>query len=660
MSRLANSARIALHQRNGLEYLAKEQQADGSFVSFSSPDESDFTDALSFQSVFSSALILSCLCQVEVSDSLRSIKQKLVSFLLAQKSPQWTWNYWNRYSVEARTLAYPDDLDDTFCALTALTLADSSFINGEIMAQVVSILVAGEVDEGGPYKTWIVPKNAAPIWQDVDAVVNSNIAYFLSLQGIVLPSLQRYFDQIIASSLYTSPYYPTPYPFLYFLSRFYQGEQCPSLISFLWEKRVAKRWQTPLASALAVCALLSFGIRTTLLSEPISFLLDTQEKDGSWPAAVFYTGVNPKHDGLYFAGSPALTTAFCLLALSTYKQKDKKERFPSLTVSSSSQKKIYQRIEKEILTIFASFANPLKEKSLKMLFEIKGKSEQIFLLPYFFRCSLGSSVTVSDKLVIDLGVATILGWIAYTIYDNFLDEEGDPTLLSLASLCLRRLTAIFLSLFPHDTEFSAFFQEIMDSLDTANTWETSYCRLSVKKKRISFRGIHLPDYGDFSFVSKKSFGHALGPLAICFALKYRRNSVEVKRLCRFFHHYLVAKQLHDDAHDVFSDLSRGFCTPVVRLLLADFMRQYPKHTSVRVTSRRLKTLFWKDTITEVCEEILRQAASAREEVGTLSIIVRPELLLGLLSSIEAGAHRALEERERAIDFLHAYPSFAGH
>jgi len=87
----------------------------------------------------------------------------------------------SKLSKEFKSKPYPDDLDDTFCALNALYLFDRKLISGSAYAYIIQLLTKVEKNEGGPYKTWLVSKKTSG-WDDVDIVVNSNIAYFLWLQ----------------------------------------------------------------------------------------------------------------------------------------------------------------------------------------------------------------------------------------------------------------------------------------------------------------------------------------------------------------------------------------------------------------------------------------------------------------------------------------------
>ncbi|HVX47875.1 MAG TPA: hypothetical protein VHA05_00765, partial [Candidatus Saccharimonadales bacterium] len=298
---------------SGLSFLAKQQEKDGSFVSFSSPAFSPFRRTRSWRTVFVPALMLTSLAGLE-QPKARRIRSGLVSFLLSQKNDGWSFNYWTKSAPEYTKQPYPDDLDDTFCALTALYLHDASLIDAVAMAKIVKLLLATETAVGGPYRTWLVPEDSQPVWLDVDSAVNSNIAFFLSLTGGSLPRLDDLMERSISAGSFSSPYYPNEHVFLYYFARAYDGGHKDKLLRKV--RRAQKLAKTDLDKALCLCARLKLG-DSRGLGNVINELLLSQRRDGSWPAATFYA--DPVVDGKrYYNGAPALTTAFVLEALQAY------------------------------------------------------------------------------------------------------------------------------------------------------------------------------------------------------------------------------------------------------------------------------------------------------------------------------------------------------
>src|SRR4051812_37498098 len=103
----------------GLVFLGQLQRKDGGFSSLSSADGRLFASAQTHRTNFVPALILGCLSGIDSANS-KTVRDGLAQFLLRQRSANWTFNYWSRGAVERTTHPYPDDLDDTFCALSSL------------------------------------------------------------------------------------------------------------------------------------------------------------------------------------------------------------------------------------------------------------------------------------------------------------------------------------------------------------------------------------------------------------------------------------------------------------------------------------------------------------------------------------------------------------
>ena len=634
---------------NAVSYLLATQAKDGSFTTYSSPNENDFTQAFPENTTFLNAFMLLLLSSLSPTKEINSSEKKLAAYLLAQKSDYWSWNYWVKNSPAAKHSPYPDDLDDTFCTLTALYKYDKKIITGKVFAYLVKILTQTEKKEGGPYRTWIVKKNAASHWKDVDFAVNSNIAYFLFLTNITLPNMTKFFENKLRRREVLSPYYPSSHAPLFFLSRFYNGKQ-KKVIEEMSIQRRGKHgvWENPLKTALSVLTLLTIDYPIEKLEESITYLLQTQE-NGRWKAYGFC--IDPTIKGeKHFAGSPALTTAFCLTALQHYEAVKNTNKLSESFIKSEKEKRIIKkRIIQKIEKCFSKQTNVFNNKGKILLGKIytRDVSEQIPLLPYYFMQSLAPQKRdVSKKIIVQLGMANILGWLAYTIYDDFFDDEGDPQLLSLANFCLRNVTEIFDSFATHTPEIQKNFHILLNLIDQANAWEVTQCRMSIEIPRKNWI---IPDYGNLTQLAHKSIGHALGPLTILLLLGYTRNSREFKNISVFFVHYLIAKQLNDDAHDFLTDLKKGRITPVVALVL-----KRAKEKKILMQDKKLQEIFWQEVIVEVCDLIFLHVEKANRALKKSRSISQPDILQSLLSAFKKGADQALEERNKVMEFLTTY------
>lgn len=628
-------------------------------MSFTSSDFKHFQNSEKCHSVFSTALILSFLTNLSNDDSpqLINIKKQAAHFLLSQKSDHWSFNYWVRDCDQSKKMPYPDDLDDTFCALAALYQYNPDLIDGAALANATAILTATEEKTGGPYRTWLVPPNFDKAWLDIDLAVNSNVAYFLSLQKVRLKNISTLTDSAIASNQINSPYYPSEYPIIYFISRWYTGKNSKKLINLLLSRRKNNgSFGNSLDTALAVSALLNFKYPPAELEKSINYLLNSVQKNGSWPIASFYTGINPNSDKKsYYAGSPALSTAFCIEALAKFSNKIKNEKI-SPAQKNKKHIRIDKQIENKIKKDISGLDSSLQEAILLCFKKIitKNKSWQITLLPAIFSDSLqNNSQKISEDTLIDLGAANSYGWIAYTIYDNFFDQEGKVELLSAANFCLRKLALIYAEVFRiHDSPIDRIkvFENIMNTIDNANHLEIKTCRAKINGSKITLPAQLRKNINSFH-PADKSMGHAAAPITILMLLGHEINSKEIKNTLGFFRHYLAARQLNDDAHDWKEDLKMGHITIANAPIFKKF-KDYTVDTEKNVA--KIENIFWTKSLPIISKQILSHIKKADNLLNKISIINDKKPLKSLLTPIESSAILAAKEHKKTTQFLKEY------
>lgn len=620
---------------NGVEYLKKHQQKDGSFLNYSTR-YSNFKRLESHNSPFYTALILSSLNMLKTTRDIDFMKSKASAFLLSQKSKNWSFNYWVKNSEEAKIMPYPDDLDVTFCALAALFQYDKKIVDGKVLAKCVELLTLLEKKEGGPYRTWLVNDFADPIWKDIDVAVNSNIAYFLSLIEVDLPNINEFIEKKFLAKSLKSPYYHTSIPVLYFISRFYKGKLKEKLINEIISLQTTSNWWgSPISTALAVSAIINLGGINKVNSKKIIHKLLSYQVNGAWGAAAFVIEKNKLNEIIY-AGSKCLTTAFCLEALEKYNKASQSVTRSIYKKGSSTelQKNIVSAVQKR----YDKASSELGKLARKMLSEISKMDEKnnITLLPLIFKEALGKNGDkITDELLEIMGEANLYGWIAYTIYDDFLDGEGKSEMLPVANIALREMTGIFNMFSSKNKGFEIIFRALMDQIDNANTYEIEYCRNKSKP----------PNYEDLKVIADKSIGIALTPAAMLFSLGYSAKSKEMKSVISFFNHYLVARQLNDDAHDWEEDLKSTHISPVVVMVI---------NKSKNLPKRKLQEIFWYKILPEVCEIIIMHINEAKKSIKQIKCIEKVEVLEKLTIPIENAVKEALTEREKTIEFLASY------
>jgi hypothetical protein len=188
----------------------------------------------------------------------------------------------------------------------------------------------------------------------------------------------------------------------------------------------------------------------------------------------------------------------------------------------------------------------------------------------------------------------------------------------------------------------------MNSIDGANAWEQKRCLLPNS----------LPFFGDYGTLADRSIGHAIGPLTEILIAGYGPSSKEFRMTQTLFRHYLIARQLHDDAHDWAEDLLRGRVTSVGALVIRKFQTEHhcpcPARDAIANALPVMRELFWREVIGEVAQLIERHVAAARRARGRSAIIADKDFMEEELAALEDAARKALAERDDTLLFLARY------
>ncbi|HVV25943.1 MAG TPA: hypothetical protein VHC21_02845 [Candidatus Saccharimonadales bacterium] len=630
----------------GLHYLAGQQEADGSFVSFSSASAQRFRRLRDWQTVFVPALMLTSLAEVAAPQA-RAVRERLAAFLLDQKTDDWSFNYWSRRAPEYQTQAYPNDLDDTFCALAGLYRHDPSLVDEAAMAHTIKLLLAAETSVGGPYRTWLVSADSAPIWLDVDLAVNSNIAYFLSLAGHELPKLEEFLGQAVKNETYASPYYPSPYAFIYYFGRAYRGPCRARLLE--QARKLHGSAANDLERALCLSARLRLDDKQALTAE-VRTLLRGQRRDGSWPAAAFYA--DPVKNGRrYYNGAAALTTAFALeaLALSQRRSTPLPAQKPTVSKRRPNRQPLFSLAEQQCQQLEPA----LQTQMLTLLRQQAASSNgpAIIDLPRDFNRSLAQPLRPEPAETFHkLSLANLYGWLAYTVYDDFLDEEGRPAALSAANVAMRYSLASFDQAVPRPA-FQKLVRQTFDTIDGANAWEQAQCRFPVSGQTITIAA--LPRYGRLQKLAERSLGHALPALAVLALRGHRPSSAPFRHIEQALRHYLIVRQLNDDLHDWQADLNQGQISYVVASLLRELKlerRSYP----LADLHKRAQRQFWQRTLPDICQRMQARLADSRQAFEASGLLRPDSPMHHLLDELESSLADTLAQQRQTVRFLRHY------
>jgi hypothetical protein len=635
-----------------IRILEQDQQVDGSFLSYSMPPGRRLDkDAGAHTTTFMVSVILGALANVK-DRRLEQVRERAITWLLKQPGPQWAFNYWPREAPERATRSYPDDWDDTSCAVIALTLARPRAVTGEVLGHIVTMLTNTEVAEGGPYRTWIVPDDAPKHWHDVDLAVNANIAYMLQLHGVDLPHLTQLVDERIAADEVRSPYYVDPVMIEYFLARWYRGGQQERLLERILARRQGERWGTALETAASVTAALNLGAEPAAVAGAVMWLrgLGGVEAEAAWVDLAI-------KDNERVMGSRALTAALVLEAAAKFEAAAKDESGTAAAGGTArGEHNVAERIhEQVVMRSMARLTEPggeIAAAARRLHDRLLGGAAggQITLLPYLFRQALGEHGRgIDDERVVALGMISFYGWVAYTVYDDFLDEDGEPVLLPMANVAMRELVLAVQREDARTPGFGAAAWPVLDRQEAANAWEVAHCRVGRQGELLR---VAAPDFGDRRVLADRSMGHGLGCLAIMLGLGQGAGSAETRALEAFFHHFLIARQLGDDASDWRADLRKGQINAVGAHLLGG-PRQ--RGGSVRELYERLDRRFWEQGLTDVNAWTQRELDAARAALGRARLVARPAgLETALLRPIEEAMRQAQDQQRQAAEFVRAY------
>lgn len=639
------------------------QSSNGSFTSFAS-SSIDMKEAVEKHTTFSTSLILIALSRLPKHSSYTSLKKSIVTpalaFLLNEKHSSWTWNYWQSTTPEQTKT--PDDLDATACALAAIQLHSPKKIDGEALSHIVKMLCMLETKEGGPYFTWCVDTTQYLEWKDIDLVVNANIGYFLSIHDIHLPQLESYVKKHIRKKN-NSKYYHSSIVVLYFICRYISTCSEDKKSTTYISQKLIRIFNTHTALSIQEIALATSALLyINPTQEHLHFLtpyikkIQSSLKKNSLPASPLYIQHTTGSTKVY-SGSTALTLAFCIEALSLFQES---KVAIEKDMQQSKLKNKAAQAEQSIVSSYKKHFSNHKNISQHISYLLEKTTSidpghQITLLPFYFYHSLRDTIKrkISNSTVLlqHLGTANLSGWIAYRIYDDFLDNEGDTSHLSLANASLTWTISIYKSLISKIAW--PLYERILLDMDNANAWEYAHTYKGSEATLLNtLYTLDLPDYGNHTILAQKSLPHCLGPITLLLHAGFNSDSPYIKHLIAFFTHYLIARQLNDDAHDWQKDLQRGYINSATVPLLKKFKELHENTTSL--TEHDLQKTFWYECIDDTAKQINQHIKRAKTYLQKLTPIVNKTYLESLLDPLSTSAQIAIKEKEKTVDFLHTY------
>lgn len=327
----------------GLDFLRRSQLPSGEFRCLMSTDNAMEKDCVEDSSPFPTALVAYSLGFADEGEA-GGMLEKCVRFFLAEMEGPGLWRYWTKRHQYHSII--PPDLDDVACVSLVLRRRGVDFPSNER-------LVFANRDPRGLFYTWMTPRWPMPalasywlvtlrqwlkpfksyyFWKlnesernDVDCVVNANVLFYLGEE----PRTRAVVDYLLevfrrGEESCCDKWHLNPFTFQYVVSRnFEAGVAALGPMREEAVRRIVAAARPDgsigdncLETALAACALLSWGSRPPELERAVVFLLEAQREGDDWPRAALYYGGPKKYYGW---GSEELTTGFCLEALLRYR-----------------------------------------------------------------------------------------------------------------------------------------------------------------------------------------------------------------------------------------------------------------------------------------------------------------------------------------------------
>jgi len=316
---------------------------------------------------------------------------------------------------------------------------------------------------------------------------------------------------------------------------------------------------------------------------------------------------------------------------------DTKNRYPSASL----------RVRETIKTL----KEPLQSNALYVWDSVNraNRNQEITHIATFFAESLRSPITHTTKAFYhDLGEANFYAWMAYTIYDDLIDNNGQEQRLNVANVMHRRSLLLYAKHSPQTLTTWQYF----DQMDEANAWELAYCRAKINDGAVQLDT--LPNYHSLSMLAARSSAHILGPLII--AATANNHYETFKTVEQGLRHYLIARQLNDDLHDWKSDLSHGHLSSVVTYLLEKINIKKGRFMISDILPL-MQRYFWQKGMVAISRRILYHTKKSRHLLlkdGFMN--ANTPFFSTAIDPIETSAKQAIAMQNANKKFLKIYTS----
>jgi hypothetical protein len=427
--------------------------------------------------------------------------------------------------------------------------------------------------------------------------------------------LESYVAEQLTSDMVGSKYYCNREMLYYFISRIgIAKEALKAIVSEEFDVICASG--NVLRIACLLCALLYCEADAPTIDTVAHALYDAIQKSGFRADPICYDLTSEKSQSC--AGSEAVTAAIAVEALQLYLN-----RFFGKGHSEEDLYATYfHNLKNEFLAKQPNILAGQIQELFQHILEKDGVGE---IQRMAYECSMlfHTDLQMPMKNLVSLGFASLLGWTAYSVYDDVMDEQSNIGMLPAAHVCVREMQAIYRSMGHSDSD--AVIDSIFIAMDNAHAIEFLDRTTKAPVQALNWM-----------LVADRSIGHSLGVLVQAMHAGYAVTSAEFQAILSWFRHYITAKQLHDDAHDWEEDIARNALTYPVRMLLD-------------IPSVRRKEYFLMECMPDLAYRILDELEQA--DAALAGNALYPQALLKFSERLRRGAFHALHQSHEIQAFI---------
>jgi hypothetical protein len=357
-----------------------------------------------------------------------------------------------------------------------------------------------------------------------------------------------------------------------------------------------------------------------------------QQKDGLWAGITIVKDEQP---------SAITTTALHLYLLTIW------HAHPTAAPAAEQ----HAAIIKGVQDLFIPYGPCIHATACKLADRIRqaDTAHEITLLASFFAHAHKNPVPIPQSHLRNLGIASVCGWMAYMVYDDFIDGEGVPAHLPVANIAMRTSCAYYQKALPPQNSFGAALSATFATMDQANAWELASCRFVRNGQTVTIGA--LPQYGQGAPLADRSLAHALGPLIVLLYADVKKDTLQ--KTTAAFRHFLIARQLADDLHDWQEDIAAGHASFVVTAIVRDMHMQQGEYYLPQLMLDMQKT-FRAVTLPKICARILHHTNIAQHMLTTIHQLHSTNDVYALFATLKNTAQQGLDLHIKSNSFLKAY------